>query len=117
MKSSSRRPPTPSPVPARKHAEQQELGFVGDATGQGKADRLAGSAIPCDDERNAVHRQDPGALRASPCFAKAVAESRVHDLHDGVEVGRIAGAQADIAVDRGGRHQAASFARASGARA
>jgi len=45
------------------------------------------------------------------------AESRVHDLHDGVEVGRIAGPQAHRAVDRGGRHQPASFARASGARA
>ena len=102
-------------VVARKDREQQQLGFVGDGAEQREADRSPLSRLASDHQRHSAHRQDPGQLRASPGFAKALAECCLHDAHDGVEVVRRPAFDVHILLDR--RHHAASGTRASGARA
>src|SRR5206468_3197888 len=63
------------------------------------------------------HRENSGALRAGPGFTEGVTERGLHDVHYVVKVARRAGADAHCAVERGSGHHAASFTRASGARA
>ena len=50
-------------------------------------------AVARNDQLDAGHRQDPGALRAGPGLAEAVVESGVHDAMTDFEIGRAAPGQ------------------------
>jgi len=100
--------------------EKQELGFIGNRPDQGEAGRLA--ALFGKGQRNAVHRQNSGALGTGPGFAETWLERGGHDAHDLVEVIDPAAPEANLEFGLPlGCHQAAPASSldglASGARA
>ena len=109
--------PDPAPMMTWEDRQQQELGLVGDCPRQRKADHRGACRFASDDQADAGHRENSGALGARPRFAEAAAERAIHDLHDFIEVFRAAAPETHFAVDCWGCHQAACFALASGARA
>ena len=102
-------------MPLREDCEEQKLGFISNGASQREADCASGFEIAGDNQANAIHWQDAGALRARPSLSVSVSEGRAHDFHDIVEVARIATPKAERPIERRSCHQAASFALASGA--
>ena len=76
--------PNPAPLLGGIDCQQQQLGFIGDRSYQRKSDRLP--VLFSQGEGNAMHWQDPGALRTGPGLAKARLEGGGHDPHHLVEV-------------------------------